>query len=224
MGRTKYSPEEINAIMTSFVTATKEVIESEGIEAASIRRVSSVAGFSSATLYLYFEDMNELIAMSLISYLSDYVGDIIESTPESESSEDAYLRSWELFCMHAFAHPSVYLNLFYGPQSGKIDEIAKKYYELFPGELEQATGTMLNMLGYGNLLKRNRAVLTSFATDLGFSEHEIDLINELTIAYFRSFLQKACDYEQDNRSTSGLVDEFLEGALFVLRLNTTRDA
>ena len=136
MGRTKYTPETRNAVMASFVTAMKGIIDELGVEGASIRRVSMATGYSSATLYLYFEDMNELVTMSLVSYLSDYVSDVVKSTPENEPPQEAYRRTWLMFCKHAFSHPAMFLNLFYGPQANKLDLIAKKYYELFPQELE----------------------------------------------------------------------------------------
>ena len=52
MGRTKYTPETRNAVMASFVTAMKGIIDELGVEGASIRRVSMATGYSSATLYL----------------------------------------------------------------------------------------------------------------------------------------------------------------------------
>ena len=217
MGRAKYSPEARNAIMAAFVKATKKVIDEEGIEAASIRRVSTTAGYSSATLYLYFEDMSELVAVSLISYLSEYVRDTIESTPENESPEEQYRRTWVLFCKHAFARPSLFLNLYYGPQSDNLDVIAEKYYELFPGELERATGDMFEMLKRGNLRERNRVILESFAGNLGLTEHETILANDLTIAYFHSFLLDAKEHDYSKKELDKLVDRFMEGAFFVLR-------
>lgn len=217
MGRTKYTPETRNAVMASFVTAMKGIVDESGLEGTSIRRVSMATGYSSATLYLYFEDINELIMMSLVSYLSDYVSDIVESTPENESPEDAYRRSWQLFCKHAFAHPAIFLNLFYGPQSNKLNVIAKKYYELFPEELEQATGTMLDMLERGSLLDRNRILLTSLAGEMGLTEHEADLANDLTFSYFHSFLEEASQNNYTETESAALTDRFIEGAFFVLR-------
>ena len=218
MGRTKYSPEARNAIMAAFVKATKEIVDDEGIDAASIRRVSMTAGYSSATLYLYFEDMNELITMSLISHLSEYTAAIVSSTPEdAESAEDAYLRSWKLFCEHAFANPATFLHLFYGPQSHNLDQIAKKYYELFPEDLGNASGQMLEMLGRGDLGKRNLVLLESFASDLGLSEHETELANNLTLAYFHSFLEEATKTNLSHDQIEDFTDRFIEGALFVLR-------
>ncbi|WP_350455043.1 TetR/AcrR family transcriptional regulator [Slackia heliotrinireducens] len=217
MGRSKYSPEARNAIMAAFVKATKEIIAAEGVDAVSIRRVSSAAGYSSATLYLYFEDMNELVTMSLISDLSAYARDIINTTPENETPRGEYLRSWRIFCNHAFANPSVFLGLFYGPQSQNVDAIAKKYYELFPEEVERASGRMLNMLERGTLSARNLVVLDSFGHDLGFSDEDISLANDLTIAYFRSFLMDACERNLSEEDVQALTDRFMKGALFLLR-------
>lgn len=203
--------------MAAFVKATKDIVEEEGVEAASIRRVSTSAGYSSATLYLYFEDVNELVTMSLISYLGDYARDIIESTPADETPGETYRRTWELFCMHAFAYPAAFFNLFYGPQARNIDAIAKKYYELFPEELENASGRVLEMLGRGDLRERNRVVLEGFASELGLSKREADLANDLTVAFFRSFLQEAAERELTDKEVAAHVDRFMEGALFVLR-------
>lgn len=223
MGRSKYTPETRNAVMASFVTAMKGIIDESGLEGTSIRRVSLATGYSSATLYLYFEDINELIMMSLVSYLSDYVSDIVESTPENESPEEAYRRSWQLFCKHAFAHPAIFLNLFYGPQSSKLNIIAKKYYELFPEELKQASGTMFDMLERGSLLERNRIILSSLADELGLTEHEADLANDLTLSFFHSFLTEAAQNNYTEEQGIALTDRFIEGAFFVLRGKCTND-
>ena len=217
MSRAKYSEEARNAIMASFVKATKDLIASEGMDAISIRRVSAAAGYSSATLYLYFDDINELVTMSLISSLDAYIRDIIETTPDDETPRAEYLRTWQISCRHAFADPATYLDLFYGPRSRDLDVIAQKYYELFPEELGQANKRMLNMLAGGSLSRRNFAVLDSFAGELGLSEGEAKLANDLTIAYFRSFLEQVRDAEPSPAEIDELTSRFMRGALFVLR-------
>ena len=63
MGRTKYSNEERRTIVATFIQAAQNIIDTDGLESVSIRRVSSEAGYSSATLYLYFSDASELTLM-----------------------------------------------------------------------------------------------------------------------------------------------------------------
>ena len=217
MGRTKYSPEMVNDIMAAFVTAAKEIIDEDGLDQASIRHISARAGYSSGTLYLYFEDMEELIAMALVSYLSGYVHNLIGTTPGDELPAETYRRTWRLFCKHSFAHPKEYLKLFFGPKSSNMNAIAEKYYELFPADLEYADGLILTMLERGNLIERNKAVLDPLAASLGFSERETDIANDLTVAFFHGFLLRAADENPDDAQIELLTSRFIEGAFFILR-------
>ncbi len=47
--------------MTYFIDATNEIIENEGIESVTIRKVANLAGYNSATIYNYFENLDHLI-------------------------------------------------------------------------------------------------------------------------------------------------------------------
>ncbi len=44
-----------------FIQATKEILKSEGLKALSVRAVADRAGYSYATMYNYFKDLNELV-------------------------------------------------------------------------------------------------------------------------------------------------------------------
>ena len=44
-----------------FIDATKELLKGEGLSAVSVRSVADKAGYSYATLYNYFKDLNDLI-------------------------------------------------------------------------------------------------------------------------------------------------------------------
>ena len=216
MGRSKYSPEMVNGIMAAFVTAAQEIIRKEGIEAASIRRVSTKAGYSSGTLYLYFKSMDELTTMALISYLDGYVSDLIKTTRADETPAMRYARSWHLFCKHGLMHPVEFLMLFFGPNSDNLNAIVEKYYELFPDGLTSAEGIILTMIGRGSLIERNRAVLEPLAAELGLTEREIDLANSLTISHFHSLLLHAKDAGLSKDEEVDITQFFLEAIFFVL--------
>ena len=217
MGRAKYSPEMVNGIMAAFVTAAQEIIREEGVEAASIRHVSTKAGYSSGTLYLYFKSIDELVTMALITYLDGYVHDLIETTNIDETPAERYARSWRLFCKHGLKHPVEFLKLFFGPNRDSLDTIANKYYELFPGGLKAAEGIILTMLVRGNLLERNHAVLEPLAADLNLTEHEMSLANDLTISHFHTLLMFAADHNPSDDEIAELTQHFLEAAFFALR-------
>lgn len=217
MGRAKYSPEKRKEVVTSFVRATIEIIKDEGVESVTIRRVSSRAGYSSATLYLYFEDLNELISVASVFYLRNYVHDIAETGNEDRTAEETYRYTWDVFCRHALNKPTIYLNLFFGPNSDSLDDMVQEYYGLFPEELESVHSSLLSMLEAGSLLARNKMVLAPLASELGMSDDVVDLVNNITVAYFRSILERAASIDMNEERKEAFVQEFLNGAFFILK-------
>lgn len=52
-------------MMGYFIDAANQIIENEGIESVTIRKVADIAGYNSATLYNYFNDLNHLLFLLL---------------------------------------------------------------------------------------------------------------------------------------------------------------
>ena len=216
MGRTKYSAEERKAVASSFIKATASIISSDGMNDVSIRKVAAQAGYSSATLYLYFEDLSELVKLATVSYLRDYVKDLQPQALENKPNKERYLATWDVFCNHAFAHPSVFMQLFFGFNSRPLGDVVKEYYSIFPRELDDIDGTMLTMLTRGNLVDRNMAVLQPLADELGFDERTRNLVNELTVASFRDHLQRACDEPPSPNQVKEMKTSFMDTVEFLL--------
>lgn len=58
-------------MMGYFKEATRKIIESEGIDSVSARKVGEEAGYSYATLYNYFSDLNHLLIHVAFDYMSE---------------------------------------------------------------------------------------------------------------------------------------------------------
>jgi AcrR family transcriptional regulator len=54
-----------------FIEAAKEILKGEGIKALNVRAVSERAGYSFATLYNYFKDLNELTFICVQDFLDE---------------------------------------------------------------------------------------------------------------------------------------------------------
>ena len=59
--------------MMYFVEATEKILKEEGIPGVTIRRIAAEAGYNSATLYNYFQDLDELILFGSVCFLRDYL-------------------------------------------------------------------------------------------------------------------------------------------------------
>jgi len=51
-----------------FIQATKEILKSEGLKCISVRNIAEKAGYSYATLYNYFHDVNDLIFLCVADF------------------------------------------------------------------------------------------------------------------------------------------------------------
>lgn len=65
-------------IKTYFLEAAKKVIIEEGVENVTIRKVAHIAGYSYATIYNYFADLNELLWETKLLMIIDLI-EIINS-------------------------------------------------------------------------------------------------------------------------------------------------
>ena len=52
-----------------FIDAAKKIIEDEGVEGITARKVGELSGYSYATIYNYFSDIKELLAYCAVDYL-----------------------------------------------------------------------------------------------------------------------------------------------------------
>ena len=60
-------------VIRFFIDAAKQIIEKEGIDKITIYSVSDLAGYSSASLYNYFQNIDELIGITATELVQPYV-------------------------------------------------------------------------------------------------------------------------------------------------------
>lgn len=190
MGRTKYSEEERKRIIIHFLQCTREIINFEGIDQVSIRKVAEYAGCNSATIYLYFENVDELITLASMGYLENYCRTLTADMPLMKTSYEAYLHTWRVFSFHAFSSPKVFYHLFFHPHSKPLSEMIARYYKIYPNQVGGSAGPIHDMLLEGELEARNMKVLRPVAEECHLDEEETVLINDLTICYFKKLLEE----------------------------------
>lgn len=88
--------EKRKRIMSYFINAAIELMEKEGIENLTIRKVAERAKYNSATLYHYFSNLDELELFASVKCLDEYM----RETPMHKSGEknfrEWYLEQWRV--------------------------------------------------------------------------------------------------------------------------------
>ena len=200
MGRTKYSDQEKEKIINAFIAAAREIIELDGLDKLSIRRVASLTGYSSATIYLYFPSADSLVTMACMSYLEEYCRAIAGDMHLMQTSYDAHMHTWEVFSRYAFRWPHIFYHLFYTHHAVPLSETVESYYKLYPRQLYDIDGPVHEMLLGGTLEDRCMSVLWPLAQERGISREDCEMINDVSICYFRKLLEMKMRNSPDSQS------------------------
>lgn len=214
------TPREIrkNRTLIYFIEAAQKIIEDEGIEKVTIRKVADLAGYNSATLYNYFKDLNHLLLFASLKYLNEYNEDVKAHTKQGMTAREKLVVMWESFCKLAFEHPSIYCLMFFDKHSVNLSNITEQYYGLFPEEKSTPIGELPEKEEYLSLSHRNRLALEKIYDEEKLDPQNIDLVNELMILAFNSMLSSCVDNPTDELR-AGCSKRMMEYVRFLLSLD-----
>ena len=176
-------------VMMYFIEATQELILNEGIENLSIKKIADTAGYNTATIYNYFEDLEELILYSSIDYLKIYLKDLKSEINSNMKAIEMYETIYKVFVHHSFEKPEIFHTLFFGKYSYKPEKIIKKYYEIFPDDITGQTDITKSVLVEGNIHNRDLPVIKQMIKEGSILEEEAPYIMEAIVRIHQSYLE-----------------------------------
>lgn len=179
-------------IMTYFVEATRKLIQTEGVDGLSIRKIANEAGYNSATIYNYFRNLEHLSLFGSACYLRDYVLSLSNSlTPEMNALE-RYRCIYRCFNEIAFRYPDIFHNMFFGRYSEMLGDVLHTYYyELFPEELSGLSESMRRMLVAGSMAERDIVTIQAMVEEGLIAPEKAETTMELIIAVHQNFIYEA---------------------------------
>jgi AcrR family transcriptional regulator len=171
-----------------FVDATAEIIEEEGIENVTIRKVADRAGYNSATIYNYFTEISHLIFFASMKFLKAYTDDVQNAIEKGKNPLEKYINSWECFCKHSFLQPKIFHAVFIMDLGNHPEKLLADYYEIYPTDLISFPDELKPILFERNVSKRGRSILEIAANEGFIDEIDIDKVNEMTILIWQGML------------------------------------
>lgn len=109
-------------MLSYFIDATKDIIIKEGVEKVSVRKVADLAGYSYATIYNYFNDLNDL----LITVKRNMIGDIIEylqkKTAHFSSDVEGLKMIFGTYMAYFFENPNIFRFFYFSPIRNSIQK------------------------------------------------------------------------------------------------------
>lgn len=169
-----------------FINATREMIDSEGLENISIRKISKKAGFHNSTIYLYFEDLDQLVMLASMKYFREYSYSLELQSKKQLSPTENFLNIWELFIDTSMEKTHIFYNFFFGKRSENLQEIMSLYYEIFPEERDKFSDEIESMYFGKNITERCLKLLHSIIMENNLVTNEnLVMLNEITVSYLK---------------------------------------
>ena len=179
-----------------FILAARELIETGGIANASVRNIASRTEYHNSTIYAYFEDVDYLLSLACIPFLSEYSQRLEELSRSDLSTYDGFFAVWRYFCRYAFQQPEVFHHFYFGKYANRLTELLDHYFTLFPEEQaiysQSLSGLYYMEMFYGNSIEeRSLCVLRPLIDDpkTRLTENNLALVNQMTIFIFRNLLE-----------------------------------
>ena len=177
-----------NRMLRYFIDAASEIIEKDGVEAITVRKVADLAGYNSATLYNYFENLDHLISMASLKFMKAYTDDLHNYLKECPNSLCMVLKIWECFCYHSYASPKIYSYIFGKNVAKPFPNNTRQFYDIYPELLNSLPPDIREMLTQDDIYFRALILLKRCVKENFFREEDINEINEITLFIYQGIL------------------------------------
>ncbi len=152
-----------------FIRAAEEIIRGEGIQAASARTIADRAGYSCATIYNHFEDLNDLYTQVALSIQGECRAFVENQSKAKENAEERIYERTRWYVTYFIQYPSLFHLFFDKAVRFKQEEIGldRFFTNLIGGSEEYlyaVHGLMLfalnrfSPLGYGEVMEKLAAL------------------------------------------------------------------
>lgn len=188
---------QVKRMLQYFVDATVELIEEEGLEHVSARKIGERAGYTSSTIYNYFEELSHLIYFASMRLVKEYLQELPLYLARGETYVDKYILSWECFCKHSFAKPQIYHALFIADLGKKPQEMLKHYFSVYSSDLIGFSDEIKPLLYDPDLTSRSKALLEMAKKERPLSDERIEEVNEMAVLIWEGMMTTVLNKRRD---------------------------
>ncbi|MTW86242.1 TetR family transcriptional regulator [Virgibacillus dakarensis] len=171
-----------------FLDAATEVIEKEGINHVTIRKIAEKAGYTSSTAYNYFRDLSHLKFFTAMRFTKGYTDELPAYLEKGKNTVEKWLYSWECFCRHSFEQPKIYSVIFMDNLGSVPEELLDDYYNIYRDDLIGLPEQIKLIIMEHSFSKRS-ALYIENAVDEGLIEKkDIDFIADTTLMIWKGMM------------------------------------
>ena len=201
-----------------YIARTNEIIHQEGIEAVSIRRIAKEMGCSSASLYRYIENRDELLYYAELGEMNDYIRRLNKAEKGWTNVWDIYVGVWYCYSMEAFRKPEAYNLLFFTYDNNKLRNSIKEYYVMFPETIGSSNRMFHRMLQTSDFMGRDYEMCRNCIRADAIDEEKAIILNRMVCMLFKGYFKTVRDEKPDDDSINLMVRQFVRDIEEIVRM------
>lgn len=113
-------------IKREFIDAAKKIIKEENVESVSARKIAAITGYSYATLYNYYKDIDTLFAYVAVDFLEESYDYMIKGLERNDDPIEKIIICSKRYFTYMYNHPSVFKVVFINNFGQEIEDISHK--------------------------------------------------------------------------------------------------
>ncbi len=191
-----------------YVLIAIRILEEEGIDALSVRRVADEVGCTCAVLYRHFENKRDLLMVAAVKFLQPYIKrNMIDWNRDDLNFIQKNLKDWKTFIDDAFWNKPYYELFFSDPREDNLYEYMLEYYRLFPSEMVRFDGFTGTVILNTNVQDRELICLRRAANKGFITMENADLLSRLDSAVFDGIFSRCPSDKNEGQAIQTLADE-----------------
>ena len=220
MKKTNGTPYFKDLSRKDYVVMASRIIKSEGVGAISIRRIATELGCSSASMYRYFKNLDELLFYAQLDALNEYILELSNREKEWKGIWDMYFGIWRAYATEAFKKPEAFECIFYRNINKDLGEALREYYEMFPEAIVRVSPLIKEMLEIPGYYDRDYLICRRLVEEKEIAEENARKLNHvlctLFLGYFKFVQENAVEWDKIQE----LVEQYIAESVDIAQIYT----
>jgi len=168
-------------VKSKFIDAAKSIIFKEGVGAVTVRGVAEMTGYSYATIYHYFSDLNELLLEAKLSMIGDMVRISAKDAVISDDPMQRMKDNMKIMVDYFIANPNIFRFFYFYEMDDRNREtmialnLEPMYYDSFMPFVESGVIKETDIPAASRaMLYTAFGVITIYLSNNGLSREDVD--------------------------------------------------
>ena len=220
MKKTNGTPYFKDLSRKDYVVMASRIIKSEGVGAISIRRIATELGCSSASMYRYFKNLDELLFYAQLDALNEYILELSNREKEWKGIWDMYFGIWRAYATEAFKKPEAFECIFYRNINKDLGEALREYYEMFPEAIVRVSPLIKEMLEIPGYYDRDYLICRRLVEEKEIAEENARKLNHVLCTLFLGYFKFVQENAVERDKIQELVEQYLAESVDIAQIYT----